>query len=132
MHQKILCRGPAGRYRVDEWNRGPPSGSASARWPRHAPTPSTWTSRNERRNTNVMAPRRTKKRSRSPSQKSRGDHAEDFDLPPSTEIPFSAPWHGASKDEFTMTAHLWPIELFEAFYGVLWKAVSKKDPLGRF
>jgi hypothetical protein len=27
-----------------------------------------------------------------------------------------------------MTAHLWPIELFEAFYGVLWKAVSKKDP----
>jgi hypothetical protein len=27
-----------------------------------------------------------------------------------------------------MTAHAWPIELFEAFYGVLWKVVSKKDP----
>jgi len=75
-----------------------------------------------------MAPRRAKKRSRSPSQKSRGDHAEDFDRPPSTEFPFSAAWHGAPKDEFSMTAHLWPIELFEAFYGALWKAVSKKDP----
>jgi len=75
-----------------------------------------------------MAPRRAKKRSRSPSQKSRGDHAEDFDRPPSTEFPFSAPWHGAPKDEFSMTAHLWPIELFEAFYGALWKAVSKRDP----
>ena len=38
------------------------------------------------------------------------------------------PWPGAPKHEFSMTANLWPIELFEAFYGVLWKAVSKKDP----
>jgi hypothetical protein len=75
-----------------------------------------------------MAPRHAKTRSKSPSRKRRGDHAEDFDRPPSTEVPFSAPWHGAPKDEFSMTAHLWPIELFEAFYGVLWKAVSKKDP----
>jgi len=77
-----------------------------------------------------MALRRGKKRSRSPAQKRRGDrpHPEDFDLPPSTEVPFSAAWHGAPKDEFSMTAHLWPIELFEAFYGALWKAVSKRDP----
>jgi hypothetical protein len=75
-----------------------------------------------------MAPRHAKTRSKSPSRKRRGNHAEDFDRPPSTEVPFSAPWHGAPKDEFSMTAHLWPIELFEAFYGVLWKAVSKKDP----
>jgi hypothetical protein len=76
-----------------------------------------------------MAPRRAKKRSRSPSQKRRGDQAEDFDLPPPLErVPFSAPWPGAPKDEFSVTAHAWPIQLFEAFYGVLWKAVSKKDP----
>jgi len=102
--------------------------SVSSPFPMHDPTPSTWTSRNELRNTNAMAPRRARKRSRSPSQKRRGDYAEDFDLRPSTEVPFSAPWHGAPKDEFSTTAHLWPIELFEAFYGVLWKAVSKKDP----
>jgi hypothetical protein len=87
-----------------------------------------WTSHHGLRNTNTMAPRRAKKRSRPPSRKRRGDHAEDFDLPPSTEVPFSAPWHGAPKDEFSMTAHRWPIELFEAFYGALWKAVSKKHP----
>jgi len=76
-----------------------------------------------------MAPRRATKRSRSPSQKRRGYHAQDFQLPPPIErVPFSAPWHGAPVDEFSVTAHAWPIELFEAFYGVLWKAVSKKDP----
>ena len=34
-------------------------------------------------------------------------------------------------DEFSVTAHAWPIELFEAFYGVLWEAVYKKDLSGR-
>jgi hypothetical protein len=75
-----------------------------------------------------MAPRRAKKRSRSRSQNRRGEQLVDFDLPPSTEVPFSAPWHGAPKDEFSMMAHRWPVELFEAFYGVLWKAVAKRDP----
>ena len=76
-----------------------------------------------------MASRRGKTRSRSPSRQRRHDDAADVQLPPQIErIPFSAPWDGVPTDEFTVTAHAWPIELFEAFYGVLWKAVSKKNP----
>jgi hypothetical protein len=115
MHRRSCAEAPgAAPYGVDARNRGPPSASASSPCPLHDPTPSTWTSRNERRNTTVMVPRRAKTRSRSPSQTRRGDHAEYVDLPPPLErIPFSAPWHGAPKDDFSVTAHAWPIELFE-------------------
>ena len=79
-----------------------------------------------------MAPRRGKKRTKSPSQRGRRDDAADVHLPPQIErIPFSAPWDGVPRDDFSVVAHAWPIELFEAFYGVLWEAVYKKDLSGR-
>ncbi len=54
-----------------------------------------------------MAKRGGKKRSRSPSQKRHGNHAEDFDrLPPIERVPFSAPWHGASVGELLDERHV--------------------------
>jgi len=76
-----------------------------------------------------MVPRRGKKRSRSSLRQRHRNDATDVQLPPQIErIPFSAPWNGAPRDEFSVAAHAWPIEVFEAIYGVLWKAVYKKDP----
>src|SRR5262249_53698671 len=77
-----------------------------------------------------MALRHGTKKRRSPSRTRRPESAVDFDLPPQERrrIPFSPPWKIAPEDEFWVTVDAMPVELFEAFYAVLWKVLFKEDP----